>query len=196
MSSATRTDLAPAADDPSSGWLPRIATGVVVLARRRGDRGLRGRRDRRGSRRNLLQHGDDRLRGNPDRPLLRRPDHHLHLPAYRNRRRQRRGHRNRKSRGGIGRDRRHHARRHFGPLEFPRSRAARQLAQSARGRWRDGHRHPRADDADPRAGHAERGHRPFARRGLRPRRAARESGRVARHRRDGPRSGGGLDPAL
>src|ERR1700690_3658720 len=32
MSSATRTDLAPAADDPSSGWLPRIATGVIVLA--------------------------------------------------------------------------------------------------------------------------------------------------------------------
>ena len=32
MSSATRTDLAPAKDNPSSGWLPRIATGVVVLA--------------------------------------------------------------------------------------------------------------------------------------------------------------------
>src|SRR6204780_5686758 len=32
MSSATRTDLATAADDPSSGWLPRIATGVIVLA--------------------------------------------------------------------------------------------------------------------------------------------------------------------
>ena len=32
MSSATRTDLAPATDDPSSGWLPRIATGVIVLA--------------------------------------------------------------------------------------------------------------------------------------------------------------------
>src|SRR5271169_5025370 len=32
MSSATRTDPAPAPDDPPSGWLPRIATGVVVLA--------------------------------------------------------------------------------------------------------------------------------------------------------------------
>ena len=32
MSSATRTDLSPAADDPSSGWRPRIATGVIVLA--------------------------------------------------------------------------------------------------------------------------------------------------------------------
>src|SRR6202046_43212 len=32
MSSATRIDPAPAPDDPPSGWLPRIATGVIVLA--------------------------------------------------------------------------------------------------------------------------------------------------------------------
>ena len=32
MSSATRTDLAPATDDPPSEWLPRIATGAIVLA--------------------------------------------------------------------------------------------------------------------------------------------------------------------
>src|ERR1700690_2947142 len=32
MSSATRTDLAPAADNRSAGWRPRIATGVIVLA--------------------------------------------------------------------------------------------------------------------------------------------------------------------
>src|ERR1700722_5165920 len=32
MSSATRTDPAPAPDYPPSGWLPRIATGVIVLA--------------------------------------------------------------------------------------------------------------------------------------------------------------------
>src|SRR6185437_2993148 len=32
MSSATRNDLSPAADDPSSGWRTRIATGVIVLA--------------------------------------------------------------------------------------------------------------------------------------------------------------------
>src|SRR5271156_2341082 len=32
MSSATRTDPAPTPDDPPSGWLPRIATGVIVLA--------------------------------------------------------------------------------------------------------------------------------------------------------------------
>src|SRR6202030_2219053 len=32
MSSATRTDLAPATGDPPSGWLPRLATGVIVLA--------------------------------------------------------------------------------------------------------------------------------------------------------------------
>ena len=64
-----------------------------------------------------------------------------------------------------------HARRHCGPIEFSRHGAARQLAEGARDHRRDGHRHPRADDAHPRAGHAERGHRPFARRRLRPRRA-------------------------
>ena len=47
-----------------------------------------------------------------------------------------------------------------GPFEFPRSRATRRLAQSPGGRWRHGRRHPRADDAHPRARHAERGHRP------------------------------------
>ena len=44
-------------------------------------------------RRGLLQHLDHRLSGNPDRPFLCRPDHHLHLPPYRQCRRQRRGHR-------------------------------------------------------------------------------------------------------
>ena len=32
MSSATRPDLSPGPDDPSPGWRPRIATGVIVLA--------------------------------------------------------------------------------------------------------------------------------------------------------------------
>jgi carbamoyl-phosphate synthase small subunit len=32
MSSATRSNPSEAADDPSSGWRPRIATGVIVLA--------------------------------------------------------------------------------------------------------------------------------------------------------------------
>ena len=37
----------------------------------------------RGARRSRLQHFDDRLPGGGDRPLLRRPDHHLHLSADR-----------------------------------------------------------------------------------------------------------------
>ena len=32
MSRATRPALSPGPDDPSSGWRPRIATGVIVLA--------------------------------------------------------------------------------------------------------------------------------------------------------------------
>ena len=44
-------------------------------------------------RRSLLQHRHDRLSGDPDRPVLRRPDHHLHLSAYRQRRHQPRGYR-------------------------------------------------------------------------------------------------------
>ena len=43
--------------------------------------------------RGLLQHRHDRLPGDADRPVLCRADHHLHLPAYRQCRHQRRGHR-------------------------------------------------------------------------------------------------------
>src|SRR5271170_6899106 len=32
MASATQPDLSHSPDDPSSGWRPRIATGVIVLA--------------------------------------------------------------------------------------------------------------------------------------------------------------------
>ena len=42
-------------------------------------------------RRGRLQHRDDRLPGGGHRPHLRRPDHHLHLPADRQLRRRRRG---------------------------------------------------------------------------------------------------------
>ena len=45
------------------------------------------RRRRRGHRRGRLQHRDDRLPGGGHRPLLRRPDHHLHLSADRQLRR-------------------------------------------------------------------------------------------------------------
>ena len=53
-------------------------------------------------RRGLLQHRDDRLRGNPHRPVLCRADHHLHLPAYRQCRHQRGRHRERQH-GGAAR---------------------------------------------------------------------------------------------
>ena len=50
------------------------------------------RRGRRG-RRSLLQHRHDRLSGSADRSVLRGADRHLHLPAYRQCRHQRRRHR-------------------------------------------------------------------------------------------------------
>ena len=186
----------PAADDQVRRLAPAHRDRRHRSRQRRGDRGLRRRRDRLGGRRGLLQHGDDRLRGDPDRPFLRRADRHLHLPAHRGGRRQRRGHRSRQSRRRVGRGRRHHARRHFRAVEFSRQGAAGRLAEGARGHRRDRGRHARADDAHSRARHAERGHRPFARRRLRPRRAARRGRALARHRRHGPRSGGRRYPAL
>ena len=55
--------------------------------------------DARAGGRGLLQHRHDRLSGDADRSVLCRADHHLHLPAYRQRRHQRRGHRGRHDRG-------------------------------------------------------------------------------------------------
>jgi hypothetical protein len=70
--------------DPGPGWSAAQADRrLLVLANGADDRGLRRRRDRLGGRRSLLQHRDDRIRGDPDRPFLRRPDHHLHLPPHR-----------------------------------------------------------------------------------------------------------------
>ena len=196
MSSATRPDLSPAPDDPSSGWRPRIATGVIVLADGAVIEGFGV--GATGSAVgeicfNTAMTGYEEILTDPSYAAqiitftfphigivgVNDEDIEVVNPAA--------------ASAAIGAS---HARRHFGPIEFSRQGAARQLAQSPRGRWRDGRRHPRADDAHPRARHAERGHRPFARRRLRPRRAARQGGRLARHRRDGPRSGGGLDPAL
>ena len=68
-----------------------LADGTVFWGRGIGAAGTRGRRG-------LLQHRDDRLSGNPDRSLLCRADHHLHLPAYRQCRHQSRGHRDRRPR--------------------------------------------------------------------------------------------------
>ena len=77
--------------------------------------------------RGLLQHRSDRLPGNADRPVLRRPGHHLHLPAHRQCRREPRGHRSlqhRRPRPGreAGGDR---------PLQLPRPAAPRRLAARA-----------------------------------------------------------------
>ena len=58
-----------------------LADGTVFrrpLDRRRRPRGRRGR----------VQHGDDRLPGDPDRSVVRRADRHAHVSAHRQRRRQ------------------------------------------------------------------------------------------------------------
>ena len=84
-----------AAGTPSDGWSEPRATALLVLQDGTVLEGFGIGADGRGDRRGLLQHRDDRLSGNPDRPLLCRPDHHLHLPAYRQCRHQRRRHRDR-----------------------------------------------------------------------------------------------------
>ena len=61
-------------------------------ARARGRHRVLGPRLRRAQRwprrRGLLQHRHERLSGDADRPVICRADHHLHLPAYRQHRRQ------------------------------------------------------------------------------------------------------------
>ncbi len=51
--------------------------------------------------------------------------------------------------------------RYHQPLQLPRHRAARRLAQEAQHHRHHRHRHPRPDRPDPRAWHAQRRHRPF-----------------------------------
>ena len=129
-----------AADRPCSCWpTARSIEGHGIGA------------ERRGRRRGLLQHRDDRLPGDPDRPVLCRPDRHLHLPAHRQCRRQRRGHRDRQHGRGLGRarlraqDRHHRARRTTAPRA-----QLRRVAEGARHRRHRRHRHARADRAHPR----------------------------------------------
>ena len=134
------------------------------------------RRHRRRGGRALLQHRDDRLPGDHDRSLLCRADRHLHLPAHRQRRRERRGRR----------DRRPGRRRHGGEVgpdravELARRRHALGLAGAARADRRRRRRHPPADPGDPAAGRAARRDQPRARRRLRPRRPARPRPRLPR----------------
>ena len=63
------------------------ADGPAGAGGRHGDRRAGPRRHGIGGRRGMLQYGHHRLPGDPDRPLLRRADHHLHLPPHRQRRR-------------------------------------------------------------------------------------------------------------
>ena len=63
----------PQPPDCNAAWCWRTVRCLGAAARRRGTGGRRG----------LLQHRDDRLSGNPDRSLLCRADHHLHLSPYR-----------------------------------------------------------------------------------------------------------------
>ncbi len=106
-------------------------------------------------------------RGDPHRSILCRPDHHLHVPPYRQCRHQRRRHRDRQSRGDAGRARRRAAFGDHAAVELPRHAASRPMAEEPRHHRARRPRHPRADRAHPREGHAERGDRPRAIRPLR-----------------------------
>ncbi len=120
--------------------------------RRRRRLGARRARHRRGR----LQHRDDRLPGVGHRPLLRGPDHRLHLPADRQLRRLRRG-------DGVRsgpRPRRRHARR-----QEPRGRRHRRgrlarLARRLRHAGDQRRRHPRPGPPHPRPRRDARRHLP------------------------------------
>ncbi len=104
------------------------------------------RAQRRPGRRAVLQHGHERLPGDADRRLLRRADHHLHLPAYRQCRRQPRRH------GGDqpGRPRPGREAGRHRAVQLARHPAPGRLAAGARPARHRRRRHPRADPAHPR----------------------------------------------
>ena len=171
---------APWADAPLTARLV-LADGTVIA-------GHGPRRHRLRRRRGLLQHGHDRLPGDPHRSLLRRPDHHLHLSPHRQRRHQHGGHRDLQPRHALGRARLRAARRRHRALELSRRRAARPLAEGARHHRHRRRRHARADRAHPRAGHAERRHRARAVGHVRPRQAQGRGQGLARASTAGPRA--------
>ena len=135
-----RDDRMPTTPKP---WTEAPLTGRLVLADGTRHRRPGPRRHRLGRRRGVLQHGHDRLPGDPHRSLLRRPDHHLHLPPHRQRRHQPRGHRDLQPRHALGRARLRAARRRHRALQLPRRRAPRSVAEGAR--------HHRASPASTRA---------------------------------------------
>ena len=164
-----------------------LADGTVFWGRGIGATGQRGRRG-------VLQHRDHRLSGDPDRPLLCRADHHLHLPAYRQCRRQPRGHRD----------------------DDPGRRAAWSSAARSPSRritaptqpldaWLKSHgmvgicggRHAAADPPHPRSRARPTGSSPTRPTGELDIAAMRAEARgLARARRHGPRQGGHLPPEL
>ena len=111
------------------------------------------RRRRRGRRRSLLQHLDDRLPGNPDRSELPRADRHDDLPRDRQLRGERRGRREPQAAPG----RVHRPREEPPGEQLPRRRRPGRLSETLEHRRPGGDRHPRpgAPAADPR-GHEGR----------------------------------------
>ena len=160
MSSATQPHLSHGSDDPPSGWRPRIATGVIVLADGAVIEGFGV--GATGSAVgeicfNTAMTGYEEILTDPSyaAQIVTFTFPHIGVVGV-----------NDEdievvNAAGVGRGRRDHARRLVRSVELSRSRAARRLAEGARDHWRDRRRHPRADHAHPRARHAERGHRPF-----------------------------------
>ncbi len=165
-------------------------------AGRHGAGGLRDRRGRRGVRRGVLQHRHDGLPGDPDGSLLCRADHHVHVPAYRQRRHERGGHRERQCRLVVRRARRRAGGGDHGSVELARLAPPRRLAQGPRHRRSDRRRYPGAHGADPRQGHAERGDRPRSGWVLRHRDPPGARGRPPVDGRARPRADGDERPAL
>ena len=138
--------------DPTSP--PAGATAALVLADGAvfWGRGFGATRRGRARRRGLLQHRHDRLSGDADRPVLCRADHHLHLPAYRQCRRQRRGYRgDHDRRARPGGEAGHHR-----AVQLARRPGARCLAAGAGRRRARRRRHAGADRAHPRRRRAQR----------------------------------------
>ena len=175
-------DTQAAAQAAESGWSEPQGHRAPGAGRRHRARRNRLRRGRPRGRRGLLQHRDDRLRGDPHRSVLCGADHHLHVPAHRQCRHQRGGHRDRQHGGDAGRARRDPPLRHHRAVELPRHPPSRPVAQEPRHHRAVRHRHARAHQPDPHQGHAERRDRARARRQVRPRGARR------RRRANGPAS--------
>ena len=169
-------------------WSEPKPTALLVLADGTVVEGVGLGATRQGGRRGLLQHGDDRLSGDPDRPLLCRADRHLHVSAYRQCRRQRGGHRDGERRGGVRRAGCRAQNRYHRTRELARHATVRSVAEGARHRRHRRDRHARADRAHPRERHAERHRRARAGRRLRRRGAEARGSRAAVHDRARPRA--------